>query len=508
MTSPQPPGRGYARRFALLAAFTCACANGPVAADDPEPVALDGWRRAEHHGLTIYTDAADATARSAFRQLRRFMDSVSQVVFRRPLEVNRPIEVFVFRSQDEYARFAPEWVSGHARRETEESQIALSIEHALAGTGTLYHELVHAILYNDPERRFPSWFHEGLAVFLGTSVLRGDVLTMGGLSPEAISWIQKREPLPLRKLLASPPAGQREIGLYYTDAWAFVHFGMLSASMGGPDRRREFRDFVTRVSGGEPWEAAFGAAFRATPEEIAKEYEDHREKLARVGVVTLLNLTLESDDAPLEFQPMGRLEIARQLTQLADGGFEVGVESAAQLYDELLAADPKDPEAICGRIRVAASQDELELAEELWQRLPEDRRWGARAALTEGDLALARAKELPLDEPPSPRTAELTRAIGAYQRALAETPDHLAAIAGLGKAMVLAKHEDPAPAITALGHAIELDPESPEARLDLAELLIRSNAPGDAAPHIDYVIEAYPRTEYSRRASVLRSRTR
>lgn len=508
MTSPLISGSGGARRFALLAVFACACAKGPSAGDVPDPLALDGWRRAEQHGLTIYTDAADATARSAFRQIRRFMDSISQVVFRRPLELNRPIELFVFRSEEEYERFAPEWVLGHTRLSTEKSQIALSIEHAWTGTGVLYHELVHAVLLNDPKLRFPSWFHEGLAVFLGTSVLRGDVLTMGALSVEGIGWIRKRKPLPLRKLLSSPLAGQREIGLYYSDAWAFVHFGMLSGSLGGPDRRREFGDFVARVSRREPWEAAFGAAFRATPEEIAKEYEAHREKLGRLGVVTLLNLTLNSDDAPLELQPMSRLEIARQLTEVADGGFEAGVESAAQLYDELLAADPKDPEAICGRIRVAASQDELEVAEKLWQSLPEDQRRGASAALAEGDLALARAKELPPDEPPSPRAAELTRAIDAYQRTLAEAPDRFAAIAGLGEAMVLAKHEDPAPAITALGHAIELDPESPEVRLDLAELLIRSNAPGDAAPHIEYVIEAYPRTEYSSRASVLRSRAR
>jgi tetratricopeptide (TPR) repeat protein len=479
--------------------------GAPQAGDAPKPIALDGWRRAEHQGLTVYTNAADATAQSAFRQLRRFMDAVSQVVFKRPFEMTRPIEVFVFRSQEEYARFAPEWVAGHARREADESQIALSIEHAFAGTGTLYHELVHAVLLNHPSRRFPSWFHEGLAVFLATSVLRGDVLTMGALSPEAMAWIRTADPLPLRRLLATPVAAQRNVGLFYADAWAFVHFGLLSASLGGPDRRREFGDFVARVSRAEPWGPAFQAAFRATPEAIAEEHEAHREKLTRIGVVTLLNLRLASDDPPPALLPVVRLEIARQLAALADGAFEDHrFETEAQLYDELLAADPNDPDAICGRIRVAAAQDELELAEELWHRLAEDQRRDASAALAEGDLALARAKELPPDEPPSPRATELTRAISAYQRALAEAPD-LAAIEGLGEATVLAEHEDPAPAIAALGRALELDPESPKVRLDLAELLIRSNAPGDAAPHIDYVIEAYPRSDYSHRASVLQA---
>jgi len=440
----------------------------------------------------------------AFRQIRRFLDSVSQIVFGHPFQVNRPIEIFLFNSQDEYHRFAPESFGGHARRTDAENQIALGIEGASEGTEGLYHELVHTVLHNDPQRRFPSWFHEGLAVFLGTSVLRGDVLTIGGLPSIGVSWIQHTRPLSLRTLLASPIFAQRNVPLFYADAWAFVHFGLLSASLGGPDRHKAFGEFVLRVSRGEPWEPAFVSSFQATPEEIAEEYERHREKLAGIRVMTLLNVTLESDDAPLVFEPVDRLEMARRLTTLADGGFEVGLESDAQLYDLLLAADPKDPEAICGRIRVAASRGELELAGELWERLPEDQREGAGAWLAEADLALARAEGHPHDDPSSDGAAELRRAMAAYQRALAVAPDRFAALAGLGQTLVLAAYEDPAPGIAALTHAVELYPELPETRLDLAELLIRSHAPDAAIPHLDYVIEAFPSTPYSGRAQWLR----
>jgi hypothetical protein len=416
--------------------------------------------------------------------------------------VNRPIEVFVFGSQEEYHRFAPDTLGGHARRADDENQIALGIEQASDGTGDLYHELVHTVLHNDPDRRFPSWFHEGLAVFLGTSVLRGDVLTIGGLSPTAVAWIRHSRPLPLRTLLASPASGQRNVTLFYADAWAFVHFGLLSPSLGGPDRRKAFGEFVARVSRGEPWEPAFQSSFQATPEEIAEEHERHREKLSEIRVMTLLNVTLESE-TPRSRSNVDRLEIARQLTQLADGGYEVGIESMTQLFDLLLAADP----GIRGDLRAhpgGGIAPQLDLAGRAWQRLPGDRREGRRLAGGGRPRPGARGR------PPArrPQLAGRRRAEARHGRVPASpghAPDRLPRSRVWDRTMVRAKHEIPR-RIAALTHAVEINPEWPEVRLDLALLLIRSNAPGAALPHLDYVIEAYPGTPYSSRAEYCASR--
>lgn len=420
--------------LSISAALACAGSVDRPEGDAPSPIVLDGWRRAEHHGFTIYTDAPDATARRAFRQLDRFTDFVSRVVFRRPLEAKQPIEVFVFGTRQEYLRFAPEVFSGHARRGEGENQIALSIEQIYEGTGTLYHELVHTVLHNDPDRQFPSWFHEGLAVFFSTSVLRDDVLTVGKLPPSTLLEIRLEHPLPLRRLLASPAYAQRDARLFYADAFAFVHFGLLSGSMNEPDRSGAFGNFVSRVSRGEAWEPAFVAAFDASPEEIAVEYELHRQRLVEKRVMTLKNIVLETDDSPLVFEPVGRLEIARQLAQLASGGFEVGIESMALLYDQLLEADANDWAAVCGRIRVAAQLNELDLGDQLWERLPEDQRDGLDAWLAEADLALARVRSLPRDERAELGAEKLARAIAGYRQAVAEAPDRLPALIGLGEA--------------------------------------------------------------------------
>jgi len=166
-------------RLLLGLSIALAC-TGTV--DRPEdearrPIVVDGWLRAEHHGLILYTDAPEATARRAFRQLKRFIDVVSWRVNGRPFEVHGRLKVFVFGSRKEYGRFAPEWFAGHASRGDDQNTVALSIEQIFEGTALLYHELTHLVLHNDPNRRFPSWYHEGLAVFFSTSVLRGDVPT-------------------------------------------------------------------------------------------------------------------------------------------------------------------------------------------------------------------------------------------------------------------------------------------------------------------------------------------
>ncbi len=491
----------------LSAALACAGAMARSKDHAPDPIVLDGWRLAEHAGLTIYTNASDATARRAFRQLSRFIDYVSQLVSGHPFEANRRLEVFVFGARSEYLRFAPEMLAGHARRGDGENQIALSIEQIFEGTRTLYHELVHTVLHNDPDRSFPNWFHEGLAGFFDTSVLRGDVLTVGGLSPTAVQQMRLKRPLPLRRLLASPASGQRDIELFYADAWAFVHFGLRSASMSGPDRRDAFGSFVSRVSRGEAWEPAFLAAFAATPEEIAEEYERHRKRLVDTQVLTLSNVTLALDEPALVFAPLGRLEIARELAQLGLG-YDAGTESAALLLDLLLEADPDDPEAIYGRIRVAVQRGELDLAGALWERLADDQRQGLAARQAEADLALERARALRLDERATVGAENLARAIAGYRHVLVNAPDRLSALVGLGQALVLSEHEDPAAGISALERAIEMAPESPRVRLDLAELMIRTDALSAAEPHLDYVVEAYPHSPWANRAKRLRRKTR
>jgi len=492
--------------FILVISLSLACAGVIDRSEDavPQPIVVDGWRRAEHHGLILYTDVPEATAHRVFRRLNRFMDVVSLRVNGRSFEANGRLEVFVFGARSEYSRFAPEQVAGHASRRDDWNMAALSVEQVFEGTGTLYHELTHLVLHNDPYRRFPSWYHEGLAVFFSTSVLRGDVLTVGGLSHEALKEIRAKRPMKLRVLLSSPVWGQRDSGLYYADAWAFVHFGLLSPTLGGPDRRMEFATFVSRVSQGNPWESTFLTAFEASPEVVEKEFRRHRSKLAQMEVLTLANITVDLDESAIVFESVEPVEIAHELARLGIDGFDAGWDSAGQLFDLILETSPHDATALRGRIRVAAHDDDLELGDALWERLGEDQRHGVAASQAEADLCRAHARSLDPDKQAPLFSEVIECAISAYGRVLAEAPDRVPALTGMGKTLVLAEHEDPALGISSLEHAVVLSPDSPGPRLDLAELLIRNGETSAAVPHLDYVVETYPGSRFAKRARNLR----
>ncbi len=491
--------------LAIVSMFALsACAGSPGRERRKEPVAIDGWRRSESGALAIYTSAPDEAARRALRQMGRFVDVVSQLAHGHPFRPSRRVDVFIFGSREQYRRFAPEFVAGHAGRGDDEIVVGLSIEQAFQSTETLYHELTHVVLHGDTSRSFPSWYHEGLAVFFGTSVQRGDVLTVGALPSRAVREIRAKRRIPLRRLLSSPLWGQSDIALFYADAWAFVHFGLLSESMGGRDHQKAFQRYVDRVSRGQPWEPSFREAFGADPEAIDEEYGRHREHLAETAVQMLANVSLSFEGPEVAFEPVGRIEIARELAQLGLEGFRSGSESAGELFEVILAAEPNDTEAIYGGVRAFARTGDLERADALWAQLGEARRSGAGAWQASADLELAHAEALGSRVESERRRAHLDRSLAAYRRVLEGSPQRLSALAGLGRALVMADEEDPAEGIAALEGAVSLAPEWPDLRLDLAELMIRGDAASDARPHLDYVIEAYPGTDFSRRAKRLR----
>jgi len=287
-----------------------------------------------------------------------------------------------------------------------------------------------------------------------------------------------------------------------------VHFGLLSKALGGQDHRAAFAQFVARVSRGEPWESAFVAEFDATPEQLDEEFERHRQLLVEMKVGTVANISLDLDQPEAVFEPVEPLEMARELSSLAIEGGDWALDSAAQLLDSMLETQPDDPAAICSRIRVAARQRELDLADSLWDRLDESQRVGLGAREAQADLCLAHARKLDADEQPAVAEQRLSCAISGYGQILEQAPERLSALAGLGRALVLAEREDPTTGIAALERATELSPDDPRLRLDLAELLIRRGDTSAALGQLDHVLEAYAGTEFADRAKRLRRRAR
>lgn len=467
---------------ALLA---CATAGSPAPRPHPDPIeALDlgAWRRAEIAGLTIYTNAPNAEARRVLRRMDQFVAFLSDFLgdFRvdgDPVAL-RPTDVFLFAREEQLRLFTPNpdetgiEVAGYVTEHFPRSSLASSVRATAPALSVFRHELVHVVHASVPGRHPPRWAQEGLAIYFSTITLRSDVLTLGGRSEEL--GVARRYPQPLRLAELFSWEGEEpiEVDRFYADSWTFVHYGLHSGVLGGPDRTRAFRDFLDRVERGERWEPALEAAFGAPLAVVEAEFRAHRQRLLEAELGTVVHLTVPiPDDAAIVFEPVPEREIAGRLAGLAMQAGDWAPEARRLLYDFLLAGDEHDPEALAGRMRVAVLDGDLALAARLWERVPVDARASRAALLARAELAQARWRENPPDRRDR---AGFFEARDAWVRVLAEAPDPLPALVALGKLYVDAKAEDPGVGLDALRRAAKLDPHQRSIRLDLARLLLRA----------------------------------
>lgn len=133
-----------------------------------------------------------------------------------------PIVICLFESEWPYRRLAKEWFDDedvphygfyrHADR--------VMFMNVATGTGTLVHELTHALIAPDFPK-VPSWFNEGLASLYEQCSLSGDTIT--GLPNWRLPALQKAiradELRPLRELIQDPDFYRRDlVGINYAEA--------------------------------------------------------------------------------------------------------------------------------------------------------------------------------------------------------------------------------------------------------------------------------------------------
>jgi hypothetical protein len=121
-------------------------------------------------------------------------------------EPREPVLILLFESRGPYARLAKKWFDhddvphyGFYRRR--ENVMLMNVG---TGTGTLVHELVHALIASDFPN-VPSWFNEGLGSLYEQCSIGRDHQTITGLAnwrlPALKAAIKKDELRPLRELI-------------------------------------------------------------------------------------------------------------------------------------------------------------------------------------------------------------------------------------------------------------------------------------------------------------------
>lgn len=174
----------------------------------------------------------DATVLAAERALE------ATYFYRRPTE---PIVICLFESEGPYRRLAKQWFGDgevphfgfyrHADR--------VMFMNVSTGTGTLVHELTHALIAPDFPA-VPNWFNEGLASLYEQCSISGNTIT--GLPNWRLPALQKairaNELRPLKEMIEDPDFYRRDlVGINYAEA-RYLMFWL--------QQKRLLRDFYRR----------------------------------------------------------------------------------------------------------------------------------------------------------------------------------------------------------------------------------------------------------------------
>jgi len=473
--------------LALLAVGSLGCAAVPdqgkrnlhESADGIESdLELSSWKATKVPGFEIYSNGAPEKVSLTLRRFEQFVAMVSRFVYGRRFPTEHPVEILLFRTNDQYERFAPESAVGYAHPSGEHPSIAMTQDsRGIAALAVLNHELVHII--------------QGLAEFFSSTTIRDDVIRYGTFPKHRMSAIRGMRPFPLRSLLSSGKAGGHR---YYGYAWLFVHYGFLSEQFGGVNRVEQFWRFVSLESQGVPWRDAFERAFDAPIEKIETEFVAHRKRVLQSALTPQGNITIELDEVSYGFESVGRLVMAARLARHAARNPAKTANLADALFKLVLDDSPSDASALNGRIRMAAFLKEFQRAGKLWKQLlsvPKSADAGERP-LTRALLVHAQYRALDGEERASTGAHLIREARSEYLEVLEIHPNWITPLLELGDTYVLEESANPAPGIKYIDRALKRGSGlPPEARLNLAKLMLRSGDPDGALPHLQIVVSAH-----------------
>jgi hypothetical protein len=163
------------------------------------------------------------------------------------IDPTEPIVIFLFESEGPYKRLAGKWFP---KINVPHFGFYLPAERVMfmnvaTGTGTLVHELTHALIAPDFPA-VPSWFNEGLASLYEQCSISGDTITghENWRLPALQRAIRENTLRPLKELIDDPDFYRRDlVGLNYAEA-RYLMFHLQEKKLLS-NFYRDFRDHVS-----------------------------------------------------------------------------------------------------------------------------------------------------------------------------------------------------------------------------------------------------------------------
>jgi len=257
----------------LLLVALCTLPNGVGAKASPQT--RDTWRSVRTNTLFVIGNADPEKLRQVAAWLEFFHRAFGRLVSRNVLESSVPTTVIVFRDDQSFQPFKPQYrganLAGYFQPGDDVNYIAISLDPRDRDPySTAFHEYVHLhIKDNIPEA--PLWLNEGLAELYGSIKFSGGEALLGSPLPY-IYLLRQSELLPLNTLFSIGTNSEHyneenKTGIFYGQSWALVHYLML----GDRNRQDQFKRFLDRISSGESADKAIESAYGVSMAVIEQE---------------------------------------------------------------------------------------------------------------------------------------------------------------------------------------------------------------------------------------------
>ena len=415
--------------LAALAATACVGPHVPRAA-------LEGWHSVAVGDVRVVAEASARETELLASHLAGFDAAFAHLLGRR-LAAQRPTTIFLIRGRELAGRFglgssAAGWAFGTLEASYASVHSRARVETRL----TLFHEYTHLLLARQRESRMPRWYNEGLAEYFSTLAVRDGALVVGSVPFERLGWLAASGPMPLDRLFGEVDLTHpKEVGGFYSTAWALVHY-----RLGTPRGRGELSRFERELAQGVPLDAAreraFGRSFDALAAELSTYIDYLRRGVSASVVLDPSQIQIAEPPAPA---PLAAFEVARELGLLAlalteesrEEGEEGGLLALSRaLLETAVEGDPGNARVRAGLAYARVLSGDAESAAAGIDRALRDASGDAEVLWHAGQIALAGGA---LDE-----------AEARFRGALALDPRFASAWLGLGRALDRAGDTDAA----------------------------------------------------------------
>jgi hypothetical protein len=231
--------------------------------------AAPAWRMLSAPRFTVVSQLADKDTLAWAGEFSQFIEALRGVAGIDPARLP-PLTVVLFSSPDGFAPYRPLAADGKPIEATgffvlRNGWAAIGLAHRSNDDWTraiIFHEGVHWCL-SATASAYPLWLNEGLAEVFSTFRVESGHARWGDPIPAHLALLREKGLLPIGKFLgiaAGDPLyfQKHRIGIYYAEAWVFVHYLLFGRRAGA---RLDLSYFLGLKDSGLPPEKAFEQAF-------------------------------------------------------------------------------------------------------------------------------------------------------------------------------------------------------------------------------------------------------